>query len=295
MNKTTSATNKQNVLFKLSYASYIIAITSFISLSLSLLWFYNNLSQTNLGPEWLAVFSAASILILALCHIVLLWFLWARAKSDENPSIIRSASISFGCVSLISLAVMAIALSDIGNQTERGLSSSSEWMLILISIIFTLLFILFSAFEIIKLRKKQSFLGNRNDDVLFITINEVGMICALMSVLAVVFGFIVPVLDGYRNSILVIFTAIAFFPWGLMLIGWFVTRQKKVSSWWDEKQMLDMGRSAFWGLIGVVSLSAVLYAAGLVFPEFDASLLWFPAVIISAVAVFSTFNVVYSR
>ncbi len=295
MNKTASLNKGGNILSKLSFAAYIAAISAFIILSASLIWFYKNLTAADLGPNWLAIVTALSILVLGLCFLVILWFLWKSSHTAENPSIVRSLSMALGCVSAVSLAVMAVALGDIGKQTEAGFSSLSEWTMILLGLIATFLFLALSAPEIIKSQKADSVSTVKNDDILFISINEVGMICSLMSLLAIVFGFIVPMLEQFREHILVIFTVIAFLPWGLMILFWFVSRRKKVSSWWDEKQMTDMGRSSFYALISVVAISAALYALGLILPSFDAAVVWFPAVIISAVAVFSSFNVVYSR
>jgi hypothetical protein len=175
------------------------------------------------------------------------------------------------------------------------MDSSGEWTIILINNIILLLFFVFSLIEYIGTTKKNESPFIINDGALFATINEVGAVCSLMAVCAIVFGILYPVLEKFREHIILIYTIITLAPWGLMLLGWFLSRRRKVSCWWDEKQVRDMGRASFWALISVIAIAVILYGAGLLFASFDPSIIWFPTVIVAAVLVFSSLNAIYSR
>ena len=227
--------------------------------------------------------------------MIALFTLWVSARTADKPNIVRSFSIAVGCVSAVSLAVSAVALSDIGHQTEAGLDSTGEWTIILINLIITLLFLVSSLAALPVYKKKTTAPFIINDDMLFITTNEVGVLSSLMAVCAIVFGLIYPVLEAYREAVIVIYTTITLAPWGLMLLGWFLSRRKKISKWWDEKQMVDMGRAAFISLIATVAAAIAIYTAGQLFAGFAAGMLWFPAVVVVAVLSFSALNTVFAR
>lgn len=295
MNKSIALQRKYNRLIAIIKIAALPAAFIFMALVACLFWFYKNLSPQALGPQWMALLVAISMLLLGVFHLISLMALWISSRSAEKPNIFRSAAIALGCVSAVSLAVSAVALSDIGKQVTAGMSSGGEWTILLINNIILLAF-LFLAFVVLPIfRKKPSSPFMLNDDVLFITINEVGFICSLMAVCAIVFGLLYPVIKEFREAVILIYTFITLAPWGLMLIGWFVSRRKKISSWWDEKQIKDMGRAALFSLIIVVAVVVVLYVAGHLMPKFNATIIWFPSIIVTAVLSFSSFNAWLSR
>ena len=295
MNKTMVLQNRYGRLMSFIKVLSIPAAAVFLAMVSALFWFNANVSAQNTGPEWLAVLVAVSILALGVFHLILLWALWISSRTSETPSIVRSLAIAFGCVSAVCLAVSAVALSDIGHQTAAGLSSSGEWTLLLIDNIVLLMFFVFSLSSLPVFRKRPSAPFLINDDTLFITLNEVGFLSSLLAVCAIVFGMVYPILQQFRGAILLIFPMIALAPWGLMLIGWFLSRRKSISNWWDEKQIRDMGRSAFISLIAVISVAILAYLAELFIPVFNGTNIWFPAVVVTAVLSFSAFNTGFSR
>ncbi len=295
MNRTMILEKRYNRLLTAIKFSAPAAGAFFIGLSAALYWFYKNLTPDDLGPDWLAMATAVAILALGLYHLIALLALWVSARAADKPNIVRSFSIAVGCVSAVSLAASAVALSDIGHQTEAGLASTGEWTILLINLIITLLFIISSllVLPVYKIKPIAPFIIN--DDMLFITTNEVGLLSSLMAVCAIVLGLIYPILEAYREAVIVIYTTISLAPWGLMLLGWFLSRRKKISKWWDEKQMLDMGRASFISLIATVATAIVIYIAGHLFLGFAAAMLWFPAVVVISVLSFSALNTAFAR
>ena len=132
-------------------------------------------------------------------------------------------------------------------------------------------------------------------DVEFITVHEVGFASALLAVGAIALAFVFPTLEPYRAYLVWLFTAIAIAPWALMLLLWFVTRQKSIRRWWDEKQVSDMGRAALWTLpfVGVVLLA--LFVCTIAINEMPITALWFPGFVVAAVLGFSGLSAAFSR
>ena len=295
MNKTMVLQKRYGRLLSAVKFTAPAACALFIGLSGALYWFYKNITPDDLGPGWLAMAVAIAILALGLYHLIALIALWVSSRAADKPNIVRSFSIAAGCVSAVSLAVSAVALSDIGHQTEAGLDSTGEWTIILINSIITLLFLASSLSVLPAYKKKTAAPFIINDDILFVTTNEVGLLSSLMAVCAIIFGLTYPVLEAYREAVIVIYTAIALAPWGLMLLGWFLSRRKKISKWWDEKQTVDMGRAAFISLIVTVAAAIAIYISGQLFSGFAAGMLWFPAVAVAAVLSFSALNTAFAR
>ncbi len=295
MNKTISFQKKYNLLTKSVKITIIPVLVIFIALVSSLIWFYNNLTPQNLGPMWLSAFVALSIIILGVFHIIILSTLWISSRIAKTPSIFRSVAIALGCISIVSLAINAVALSDIGNQITSGLDSSNEWTILLINNIIQFLFLLFSYFSLPLFKEKNVSPFILNDDILFITINEVGVFSSIAAICAIVFGLLYSAFQVYREVIIVTYTIIALAPWGLMIIGWFLSRKKTISSWWDEKQVKDMGHSALFSLIIIIFVVMILYIANQLIPSFNADIIWFPSIVVTAILSFSAFNTAFSR
>ena len=286
-----------NKIQKLMSVIKIAAIPSFAvfcALSMSLMWFYFNITPEDMGSQWLASLVAICIIVLGAYQLVLLYANWIDAWISQKPSIIRSASIAVGFVALILLAATAMALSDVGHQTKAGLSSDGEWIMIFINSLVMLASLSFSHLSLPLSKKKRERPFKANDDVFYVTLNEVGILSSIMALCAIVFSFISPAIQDYRESVIFIFLVITLAPWGIMLVGWFLSHKKKVSRWWDEKQIQDMGRAALFTMITVVAASSLIYITGLIFSTFDASVIWFPSVLILSVMLFSGLNAKYS-
>ena len=156
MNKTIVLQKRYDRLISFIKVLSIPAAVIFIGLVASLYWFYKNLSPQNFGPEWLAVLVAGAILALGVFHLILLLALWISSRTSETPNIARSLAIALGCVSAVSLAVSAVALSDIGKQTAAGFDSSGEWTILLINNIIQFLFLVFALSSLPVFKKKSA-------------------------------------------------------------------------------------------------------------------------------------------
>lgn len=282
-------------------AGLISAIAAAVMLAYNIaafIWYYLNLTPQNMDESRVTAALVALCMIgLGIVHLILLYALWRDVRCGGRPSILRSVAISLGVVSAIMLGADVGALSDIGKQTLSGMGSSGEWLIVFSDNGLRVVFLLLAVASLIRASRRIREKSPKDDprDVEFITVHEVGFVSAILAVGAIFLAFVFPVLEPFRASLVWLFTAIAIAPWGLMLILWFVTRQKRMERWWDEKQVSDMGRSALWALPFVGLALLVLFVCNIAMPEMPVQALWFPGFVVAAVLSFSGLSAVFSR
>lgn len=261
-------------------------------------WYYLHLTPQNMGgSQWSAALVALCMIGLGIAHLIVLYSLWQDVRRGGRPSILRSITISLGVVSAIMLFADIAALSDIGKQILAGLNSRGEWMIVFSDNGLRVIFLVLAGLALTRAsrRAKDTSRGDDPRDVEFITVHEVGSVSAILAVGAIVLGFVFPTLEPYRAYLVWLFTAIAIAPWALLLLLWFITRQKRMERWWDEKQVSDMGRAALMTLpfVGVVLL--ILFVCSMAISDMPVQALWFPGFVVAAVLAFSGLSAAFSR
>ena len=261
-------------------------------------WYYLNLTPQNMGgTQWSAVLVALCMIGLGIAHLIALYALWQDVRQGGRPSILRSVAISLGVVSAIMLFADIAALSDIGKQTLAGMGSRGEWLIVFSDNGLRIVYLLLAALALAQASRRARDTSLKDDprDVEFITVHEVGFVSAILAVAAIILAVIFPVMEPYRAYLIWLFTAISIAPWALMLVLWFVTRQKSVGRWWDEKQVSDMGRAALWALPFVGLVLLVLFVCNIAMPGMPAQAIWFPGFVVAATLSFSGLSAVFSR
>lgn len=262
------------------------------------IWYDLNLTPQNMDEsQWSAVLVILCMLGLGIAHLIVLYALWQDVRRGGRPSILRSMAISLGVVSGIMLFADAAALSDIGKQTLAGLTSRGEWLIVFSDNGLRLIFLALAGLKLTRAKSRSKDMSLEDDprDVEFITVHEVGFVSAILAVGAIVLAFAFSTLEPYRERLVWLFTAISIAPWALMLILWFVTRQKRMERWWDEKQVSDMGRAALMALPFVGAALLVLFVCGIAIPGMPVTALWFPGFVVAAVLSFSGLSAAFSR
>lgn len=262
------------------------------------IWYYLNLTPQNIGEnQWMAALLALCMLGIGVMHIFALNALWQDVRIGGGPSFLRSIAISLGVVSAIMLFADTAALSDIGKQTLAGFGSPGEWLIVFCDCGIRALFLVLAGIALAQANRRVQggIPGDDPMDTEFITVHEVGFVSAVLAVGAIALAFVLPVLAHLRAYVVWFFTAIAIAPWALMLLAWFVTRQKRADRWWDERQVSDMGRSALWTLpfVGLVLLA--LFVCQILIPQVMVQALWFPVFVVASVLGFSGLSAAFSR
>ena len=211
--------------------------------------------------------------------------------------------LGFSSLILIAANVVALLfvfsdialLSDIGKQHKYGFSQP-EWSILYLVMAYQILVGISSVFTHIFGFKKENLLDKVTlDSNIYLIAQYVGLLCGLMGLVAAAFGYIYATawkLTVHTTTSLILLL----FPYGLVITYWLNNKLcAKPQVFFDEKQQLDLGRSAFLTLlIDVVIMSLVFI---LNFNNLDGvtSINWLPIFLFSTLFWFSLGNLYFSQ
>ena len=214
----------------------------------------------------------------------------------------KSSSVSFLSIALVIMGVLALLfvfsdvalLGDIAKQYRHGLDQP-EWMLVYPIMGFQLFVALvFTYFHITGFSKEtqQEFVAR--DSNIYLVVQFVGVVCGLMGLVLASLGFVYA-----RAWSLVVHTTmssiILLFPYGLAVAYWLVTKLREENrQWYDEKQLLDVGKSAFLTLAASVVFMTVLFIANYGNLSGVISIIWLPLYLFFVLLLFSASNLFFA-
>ncbi len=186
-------------------------------------------------------------------------------------------------------------LTDIHKQYHDNLSQP-EWSLLYpilgIQIFLTLLFVYlhFSGFFTHKDIDEIS-----KDYNAFLLVHYVGLLTGLLGTMNQGMGFFFN--RGWNFLVhTIIGGIILLFPYVVVVIYWGVTKLKeKDRSWFDEKQRLDLGRSAVFTLLFDVLIMSAVFVINIRRLDGFIQFVWFPLYLFSTIFFFSIGNLYFSR
>jgi len=185
-------------------------------------------------------------------------------------------------------------LGDIAKQYRHGLDQP-EWMLVYPIMGFQLFVALvFTYFHITGFSKEtqQEFVAR--DSNIYLVVQFVGVVCGLMGLVLASLGFVYA-----RAWSLVVHTTmssiILLFPYGLAVAYWLVTKLREENrQWYDEKQLLDVGKSAFLTLVVSVVFMTALFIANYGNLSGVISIIWLPLYLFFVLFLFSASNLFFA-
>ena len=233
------------------------------------------------------------LLFLAFCLLSLLQIA-KYLKNAKKVTLFSLFLVIGGVLSLLFIFGDVALLNDIGKQCKHGLAQP-EWLMIypimgfqlMTAIVFTYLHL--SGF----LRRKQLKHVARDSNI-FLVVQYVGIICGLMGLSLSSLGFLFP-----RAWSLLVHTTISsivlLIPYVLAVIYWLITKlQEKNRQWYDEKQLQDIGKSAFLTLVISVVFMTLLFIANYNILGGVVSILWLPLYLFLVLFLFSLGNLYFS-
>lgn len=216
-------------------------------------------------------------------------------KNCEKISILSLFLVIIGILSLLLIFADIALLNDISKQYKHGFSQP-EWYLLFPIISFqflTALVFICSHFFIINKYNHKNYIAK--DSNIFLIIQYVGVICGFLGLSSSSLGFLFPQawsLNIHTTSSIIIL----FFPYVLAVIFWFFLKiNEKPKQFFDEKQILDIGKSALLTLIISMVFMLVLFIANYNNLKGIVSLLWFPLVIFCILFSFSLGTIFFTR
>jgi hypothetical protein len=214
----------------------------------------------------------------------------------------KSSSVSFLSISLVILGVLALLfvfsdvalLGDIVKQYRHGLDQP-EWMLVYPIMGFQLFVALvFTYFHVAGFSKDAQPEYVARDSNIFLVVHFVGVVCGLMGLVLASLGFVF----ARAWSLLVHTTMssiILLSPYGLAVLYWLFTKLREENRlWYDEKQLLDVGKSAFLTLAASVVFMTALFIANYGNLSGVISIIWLPLYLFFVLSLFSASNLFFA-
>jgi len=215
-----------------------------------------------------------------------------RASEITHLSIIQ---IVVGVISFISIFADFALLGDIVKQYQHGFSQP-EWALVLPIMVFQLLSLLFFlTLHLFGFKDKDQVGQVAFDSNIFIIVQLVGVLCGLGGLALSSLGYLYP--KAWRLDIHTTMTLIILLiPYLLGAGYWFINKlQEKNRQFYDEKQIQDVGRSAFFTLILNVLLMTGLFLTNYSNLGGVTSISWLPIHLFSILLFFSLGNIYFTR
>ena len=289
-------TNKQT-LRSLNRFFGILTIALFIY-SLSVL-FWLKPKMINFEPltnfqDALLTMVGFGLLVIMAFYLLSLWHLVRYIRHADGIKPIPLVLFISGVLSLLFVFSDFALLSDIHKQYRYGLSQP-EWAMVFPFMIFQ--FIIASLFLYIHVTNR--FIENTDEAVardinIFLIVQYVGVICGLMGLALAGLGFVYT--SGWNLTIHGIMGGIVLlFPYALVVFYWLATKLgEKDRQWVDEKQILEVGKSALLTLFVDTILMLALFLIHLENLEGIISASWLPIYMFATIFVFSLGNLYFS-
>ena len=250
--------------------------------------------------EWMGMAVAAFLIAIGITHLLGLFTLLSQFKFFKNDSLLRSTAFVTGFLSLLLLAVDVTMLSDIGNEYRAGFDISGEWQIVFaghaVHMLFSILLLITCLVSVRGLSNMSNAETAVQDEALFLTVNEVGVISAVSGILGLFSLKFSEIPNGYFNSLVFLLSIIFLIPYCLVAAYWFYTKRKdKPSKWYDEKQFADVSNGALTTLVITSFLSAAVYLLLSIY-SFEISMqVWIPFFLLFTLLLFSASTLFLSK
>jgi len=196
-------------------------------------------------------------------------------------------------LSLIFIFADIALLGDIAKQYKASMVQP-EWSILYPIIAFqSSTAFLLTYFHLFAFKEKEQTKYVVRDSNIFLLVQYIGVICGLMGLVFASLGFVFS--RGWNLQIHTTYTSIILLiPYVLVILYWLITKlQEKHREWYDEKQLQDVGRSAFLTLV-----LSVVFMTGLFIANYNSlrgivSIIWLPLYLFWVLFLFSVTNLYF--
>jgi hypothetical protein len=235
-------------------------------------------------------------LLMALAFFLLTLLQVTRTvKRSEELKFFPLLLIFSGVISVLLIFSNFALLGDIHKQYLNELSQP-EWSMVFPMLGFqSMVAALYLYLQLSGYFVKKEIKNIVRDVNIFLVVQYVGVICGGMGLAMASLGFFFP--TGWSLPVHTILAGLTIlFPYALAVLYWVITKIKeKDRIWWDEKQLLDVGKSAMLTLV----VNTVLMIGLFIFNIQDLAgvvrMLWLPLYLFAGIFVFSLGNLFFSR
>ncbi len=240
------------------------------------------------------IFVGIGFITIFIFHLSSILNLSLQLKFFKRPNIIRAFAVFAGVLSILLLLGNVGLLSDIGKESQVGLDTSGEWIFLYINHFLHAVFIMLMFGLIISnlqiLRKNLPSESVVKDEVIFVTVQYVGVFCGILGLVSLA-AYLISNLPLWIVSKAVIpISIIIIMPYCFIASYWLIFKLKdKIVDWYDEKQFQDIAKASLITLIISIPTMVLIYMSKyLELAENYVTYLWFPFFLFLALLTFSS-------
>ena len=249
---------------------------------------------TTAMDEVRTIWTGIGLILYMGCCAASLWRITNYLKRTNKVIPVYVLLVLAGLIAALFVFSDIVLLRDIGNQHKHGLSQP-EWSLLYPIMIFQFLVGLSLVIShLFGFNEKNLLAEVAFDSNIFLVAQYVGLLCGFMGLSAAFLGYLFPrawKLEVHTTSLILLLL-----PYGLVTLYWFAVKLKeKPRIFFDEKQQLDVGRSAFWTLVLEVLIMTGLFVFNIKDLGGVTSINWLPIFLFSTLLLFSLGNLYFSQ
>jgi len=232
------------------------------------------------------------VLFLTFCLLSLLR-ITMYLKYAKKITIFSLFLIVIGVVALLFVFGDLALLSDIGKQYKHGLDQP-EWLLLfpIMGFQFTTILI-YTYIHFFGFSKDNQVDHVARDSNIFLIVQYVGVVCGLMGTAGSGLRYMFPMATIPAHMVATLVTLMV--PYVLIVGYWSINKlQEKPRQWYDEKQMQDVGKSAFFTLVLSVIFMMVQFTANYDDLAGVIRMVWFPQTLFLILLFFSLGNLYFT-
>jgi len=247
------------------------------------------------GEENLLLFVGVGLLVFLLFYLLSLFKIASylkRAKRITAPLVLLT---TVGVLAFLFVFSDFALLTDIDKQYRLGLAQP-EWSLVYPIMMFQFIMaIIFTYLHLYGFKPDNQIKDVAKDHNVFLVAQYIGLICGLLGLVFTSLGFVF-----HRAWNLHLHTTISsiilLLPYVLIVVYWFFMKFKEESGdLYDEKQIQDVGKSAFVTMAMSVFFMILLFVFNYNNLDGMVRVLWLPFYLFSTLFIFSATNLYYLK
>ena len=280
-----------NILGFFSAAFFLYAFFVFLQLKPKMVRFEALTRQEEALITWVGI----GLLVVLVFFIFSLYLIVRYVRYTSEVTLLQVLLVICCVASLLFVFADVALMSDIYKQ-HKAMLAQPEWALLLPIVAFQLVVTLILAYlHLSGYLERREVEEIAQDSNTFLVVHYVGLLCSAMGLAAAGLGFLFP--WGWNLiTHVVISSAVLLLPYGLVALYWLSSNLKEHGRiLFDEKQLQDIGRSAWLALGGMIVGMMLVFSLN--FNRLDGviRMLWAPLLVFGSIFLFSLGILAFNR
>lgn len=235
---------------------FILSIISFCCLSYILFRLNTNIVEAiNIDQKPLDIYDFITVIayiFIIVFHLYAIIFIFGQFRYPDEFRMLKVLLLILGVGSLLAIGVEKVMIDEIAREYRAGFKDQGEFFILNGSLVINILFNIFMFYLFLKSYRLKDIKDSKDN----FADEKVFMIAQYLGILAGVLGIhLTFILIAFANQYTKFWVFIPFYilfliPYGLSVIFWLSFKlKKKISEWYDEKQIQDILKASLTTLI----------------------------------------------